>query len=231
MRHSSKLEGMGRARLRLLSLSCQAWDTGTRLKLRGRSMNYYDWKENEVACRACYWRGIGRDATTGEVFRDGAEYHCPACGVKVGYVMFPTHQENLSDPRASDADRMLSEMFLDRRERFEAEKLNAPDQLPDLEPPPPALMWDVATGSDNDDYVVILNNDKEVWRELSWYENFKRFGEVARILGRKYGPSLRDLVPTSRSTLDLYGDDLMSPNYVARVREALATDLRKLPRT
>jgi len=192
-------------------------------------MSYYDWNKSKIACPACSWHGVGKEATIGEVFRDGAEYHCPTCNEKLAYTLFPTPEENISDPRASDADRMLAETLLDKRRRFEIEKLREPSQLPDLEPVPRELTWDVLSGPGNNDYVIVLNGTQEVWRELSWYENFKRFGEVAKILGRKYG-QLRDLVPTKRSELDLYGDDLMSPQYVARVREALATDARKLPR-
>jgi hypothetical protein len=91
-----------------------------------------------------------------------------------------------------------------------------------LDPIPQILTWDELSNSDGENFVVIFNSEQEIWRELSWFENYKRFGEVAKILCQKYGKTLRDLVPTRRSELDLYGDRLSSLAYVDRVRQALA---------
>lgn len=187
-------------------------------------MSYYDWMDKSLSCPACGWNGCGRDAVAGEVFRDGAEYHCPSCQHKFGFVVFPSHEDNLSDARAGPSDRLASHIATRRAEQFLVTKLREPSQLPALDPRPQSPVWDVVDGPGDDRYVVISHGDTEIWRELSWYENFERFGEVASILQQKYGDALRDLVPTDRSKLDLYGDNLSSPAYVENVRKALCKE-------
>jgi hypothetical protein len=135
-------------------------------------------------------------------------------------VPFPTIDETLSDSRSDPADRKAAEIRLARLERFTP--LSTAAQLPDLDPIPQTLTWDVLSDPDGENFVVIFSGEQEIWRESSWFENYKRFGEVAKILGQKYGKTLRDLVPTARSELDLYGDRMSSLGYVDRVRQALA---------
>lgn len=62
-----------------------------------------------------------------------------------------------------------------------------------------------------------------LWREPALYEGYKRFDEVAQILKAKYRERLRDLVPTSKSELYLYGDDLFASSFVEEVRTKLST--------
>jgi hypothetical protein len=194
-------------------------------------MTYYDWKEGEIKCKECDWSGHGRDAELGEMFSDGAEYHCPKCGQRFGFVAFPTVEENLSDPRAAAADRLAAEIRQARHDQFQQSKLVSASQLPDLDPIPQTLAWDVVGDPFSETFVVIRNGEQEIWRELSWYENFHRFAEVAAILRQKYGKALRDLIPTPRSGDDLYGDRFSAITHVDRIREALASggDLPEAP--
>lgn len=187
--------------------------------------NYFDWMEGRVSC-SCGWSGTGADACIGETFSEGAEYDCPECGGKLRFVLFPTHLEMRDDPRADPADRAGALLALSRFEQHDREKLVSPDQLPSLAPPPTVLVWDVVDGrKECSEDVVILHGQQVLWRELSFYENYVRFGEVASILRQKYGPELIDLVPTRRSWLDLYGDALSATSHVeaARVRLRSAT--------
>jgi hypothetical protein len=53
------------------------------------------------------------------------------------------------------------------------------------------------------------------------FEGYKRFERVAAILKDKYGSRLKELAPTPRSTLYLYGDSLTASDIVKRMREKL----------
>ncbi len=59
---------------------------------------------------------------------------------------------------------------------------------------------------------------------MEWYEGFRRFIEIAGILKQKYGDRLRDLVPTPRSEMDLYGDHLGAIKHVEACRKSLSVD-------
>lgn len=186
-------------------------------------MTCYEWMAAEHTCAKCGWKGVGSGAQLGEMFRDGAEYDCPGCGQKLGYVMFPTHDEMQSDPRANPVDKALSQHRRRKLQAYDKARLVSPEQLPELDHSPLLLTWDVVEHPGLiADEVVIRDGERVIWRETSWYENYVRFGEVVAILRAKYGTALRDLVPTPGSELDLYGDALASPRYVDRVRAALA---------
>jgi hypothetical protein len=184
-------------------------------------MNYYDWMESTITCRACGWFGVGRSAILKEAFNECAEYECPICRERVGVVAYPTNEENLANPLAAPIDRAASIWISNRLEQFKRNRLVAITQLPDLDPPPEILIWDV-TGPASTGDVVIFSGEREIWREASWYENHQRFAEVALILQQKYGPALKDLIPTENSWLDLYGDSWGSVNVVESARSALA---------
>lgn len=75
-------------------------------------MNYYDWYENELICSECNWAGTGSEASVGEGFIDGAEYHCPKCDHYFGFVANPLVEESLTDLRATKSDRIVAEILL-----------------------------------------------------------------------------------------------------------------------
>lgn len=179
---------------------------------------YYDFQSEPLNCTHCGWTGLGRDTTLYEMFEGGAEYCCPTCHAVFGFVAFPTEDEARTDPRADPIDRAIADRRAERQARFEATRLTSPVQLPPLAPPPSRLVWDVVDVAPDEAEVRILHGDRVVWRELSFYENFRRFDEVARILKAKYGDALRDLVPTGRSLTDLLGDDLSASGRVEAVR-------------
>jgi hypothetical protein len=184
-------------------------------------MDYYDWLEGAVSCPSCGWKGAGRDLSLSEMFEGGAEYVCPMCSHEFGFRAFPTADEVRRDPRADPLDKMALGIREERLARHEATKLVSPVQLPALDPAPAVLVWDVVDVPGGDSEVHILHGERVLWRELSWYENYERFEEVARILKLKYGDELTDLVPTRRSWLDLLGDCLSADHHVEVVRASL----------
>lgn len=184
-------------------------------------MRYYEWLNSRVQCPHCGWCGLGQETTTGEIFDDGVDKHCPTCEHRFGYLGHPTPGEMRSDPRATDADRMIAAMHERRQALFSATKLVTPSQLPELDPPPTVLHWDLVSGEREREWVVILHGEQEIWRELSWYENADRFCAIAAILGERYGKALQDLVPTQRSRMSLHGDHYSSLIEVQKARDRL----------
>ena len=49
---------------------------------------YGEFAVTGVTCDACKWTGIGAELTSGEVFGDGIDKHCPACGERWGFVQW-----------------------------------------------------------------------------------------------------------------------------------------------
>jgi hypothetical protein len=73
---------------------------------------HYDWKTGQQTCPMCKWTAVRSQAEIGETFRDGADYHCPKCSYRFGFIPFPLLSESLSDPRAPEADRIFAEIAL-----------------------------------------------------------------------------------------------------------------------
>jgi len=184
-------------------------------------MDYYDWRETKVECPGCRWNGAGSEMAQGETFEGGAEHHCPRCGHYFGFQSYPTADQVRTDPRADPSDKRALAVREERLARHEATKLTSHVQLPSLNPTPAHLDWDVVEIAEGEFEVQIRHGDRVIWREMSWYENYARFEEVAIILKQKYGQALKDLVPTRRSQLDLFGDRLSAPSLVESVRKSL----------
>lgn len=77
-------------------------------------MSFYDFHNGTQTCKQCGWSGLGKEATMGDSFAEGAEYHCPKCYHYFGFQSYPTLQESLTDPRAPREDRMFAEIVEQR---------------------------------------------------------------------------------------------------------------------
>ena len=176
---------------------------------------YSDFKEGKINCEECGWSGLGKDADLRESFGSGAEYECPRCSHYFGFVAYPIIEE-------TPADR---EIRLARLRRLDKLKLTSVDQLPELDPIPQSLTWDLVKDPSNNEFRVILNGQKEVWREPCRYGAWERFGEVAQILQQKYGHTLRDLIPSPASYDQLYdwGETWKPIQQVDSIRTLLAS--------
>lgn len=191
-------------------------------------MKYYDWHHGTQTCRKCGWSGLGSETKLGEVFDQGSEYDCPACGEKMSYVMWPLVSETKDDPRASDTDRKQADVLDDWQERVVAAQLKSTEDLPDLQPGPAKLIWDAVERDDGHWRISIRDGNTEIWQELSCFEEYPRFIEIARLLWDKYGATLRDLEPTRKSWFNLGGDYLGALGVVDHVREQLARGERPI---
>jgi DNA-directed RNA polymerase subunit RPC12/RpoP len=184
-------------------------------------MNYLEWKDNQISCPACNWTGCGRETRAGELFADGAEFHCPECGEYFRFILWPTTQETLSSPLADSGERIAALRIEHRWGRFDREKLRGPEQLPTLEADTVVVRWDVHRGDDGEEYIVLASDECEIWRELAWFEGYERFVEIANILQQRYGTRLADIVPTEQSEYYLYGDSMHASSVIESARKSL----------
>ena len=183
-------------------------------------MNYYQFLTSAVSCSACGWSGSGKETATGEMFEELYEYHCPSCRAMLGICSYPT----VKDARANwalvpESERRHVEAVEQRRARFRELSLKAAGELPDLGSAPFVIDWDFEDDEQSHKWTVLRQGDRVVWREPAVYEGDERFKSVVSILLEKYGRLLKDVVPTSRSELYLYGDRLGSPANVAAIRK------------
>ena len=182
---------------------------------------YGSWRDDVYTCHACGWEGAGGQCRQGEVYRELYEICCPSCGGKVGLVLFPTTEESRQNwDKVSDEDKRAVERVEAHRKDFAARSLKSPQQLPDIEGDDLVFTWDIEDGARGGD-TLIKYGGEIIWREPAFYEGYERFAEVARLLRRKYGARLQDLVPTRKSQLYLYGDRLSAPEEVKKVRRSL----------
>lgn len=92
-----------------------------------------------------------------------------------------------------------------RLESFERDKLKTVEQLPDLPDADCEFIWDI-TEDEHDKFQEIRIGKRLIWRELAFWENGTRFGEIEELLKQKYGARFRSLPPPPGSELWLRGD-------------------------
>jgi hypothetical protein len=164
--------------------------------LQNQMPNYYDnWKEQRHKCRHCGWQGTGAECPLGESFRELFEIACPNCGEPVCAITYPTIKESKQNwDKLSEADRLCVTRIEENQRIFDERSLKWPSQLPDIGADSFTLIWDVEEGEHGDDTVVKLA-DQIIWREPEVYEGYWRFEEIAKILRKRYGRRLKDLIP------------------------------------
>jgi hypothetical protein len=136
-------------------------------------------------------------------------------------VSYPTTDESRAQgSRLPEAERKEVEAQERFQADFAARKLRDPSQLPDIESPSFILHWDFDEARP-DHETLITHGEAIIFREPALYEGYARFIEVAKLLRARYGRALRDLVPTPRSELYLYGDCSSSLRAVAEARRAI----------
>jgi hypothetical protein len=94
-----------------------------------------------------------------------------------------------------------------RLETFERDKLKTVEQLPDLADTACEFIWDIAQ-DEHDKFQEIRIGNRLIWRELVFWENGPRFGEIEHLLKQKYGARFVSLTPTPGSKLWLWGDKM-----------------------
>ena len=182
----------------------------------GKVCKYYsDWQHEAFKCEQCGWTGtVGfEDLEVGDV---AAIIECPKCYRSLGVVMFPSLQETREAAALGNEEAIQALPSFENRikdnwkllDRFDHEKLRSADQLPSLDSETLEFEWDFEKGNDGEWYQVIRAVSVEVWRELAFFNNIRRFEEIKGMLRAKYGTRFKSLTPTPASIEWLSGDNL-----------------------
>ncbi len=186
-------------------------------------MNYYKFQVEQQRCEACGWVGTGEQTERGETYESLFEFHCPACGVKMGICSYPTWKEaEEAWDLVPEADRVQFRVQQALGNIVDATRLKRADELPPIHEPSFTLTWDVEERENfPHNWTVVRLGDRVIWREVALWEDGYRFIEIADILRDRYGNAFVDMEPTRESWDCLYGDCLAMPGIVDRARERL----------
>lgn len=142
-------------------------------------------------------------------------------------VAFPTIEETRAAAAAGNARAQAELPNVDAREerlnRAQDLELKSADQLPDLEGDTLRIDWDLEE-RDDEHWTVLRHGDREIWRELAYYEGYERFAAVFELLRERYGSRLAEVRPTSASEVYLYGDKLSAPQTIDALNASLHRD-------
>lgn len=179
------------------------------------------WEEMTFECKGCGRTLAGRDLELAEMFRDLAEMACPDCGKVVALACFPTERDVAANlHRMPPEKRREAEAFLARCADWGRRKLHRPDQLPDIAADHIVLVWDETDRPAHGD-IVIRFGEREIYRGPTSWEYHGYFVEACKVLRRKYGDRLYDVIPTERAHCGLWGDCLSAPKITGGIRRRI----------
>lgn len=192
--------------------------------MTAKRLKYYEYDREQTVCCPCGWSGICGDHE--DYFRELLDVCCVNCERMLLIVPYPTFAETRTAAAAGNSEAQAELEHVVKREeflaRFEESKLAGPEELPDLEGEELIIEWDLEEKDDVSDSRTVLRHGEQVlWREVAIYEGSERFGEIFEILYRRYGRRLKELHPTSRSEIYLYGDSISSSGYVKGLNDRL----------
>jgi len=187
-------------------------------------LNYWDYDPDaSIDCPACDWRGRARDHQ--DYFDALLDVRCPKCDRMILIVSYPTIAETRAAAAAGNERAQAELPNVNTRERFleraKELELKGPDQLPPLTDQSLQIVWDFEE-REGENWTVLRHGDREIWREIAYYEGYERFKEVFEILLARYGSRLVEVRPTRASEIYLYGDKLSAPDGVDRLNRSLA---------
>lgn len=92
------------------------------------------------------------------------------------------------------------------------------DHLPDITADHIVIIWD----QDLESHEIVLRfGEREICREPAGWEYYESFMESCKVMRRKYGKRLYDVVPTERTYQSLWGDKLSAPEMIEEFRKRL----------
>lgn len=179
--------------------------------------NIYTYKEHQYNCENCGWTGKGEVLKQGDLKEEGFEVNCPNCKYLLELVVFPTFSEVLQFGTEEDKKEVRKQMsFCDH---WEALSLKSADELPEIEGD--NLIFEIVEKKyKRKDFLFLMHNGKEIWKEPLLYEYYDRFIDIGKILHEKYGDRMDDLVPPEYEGW-LLGDYLPAPKLIKEFRNSL----------
>jgi hypothetical protein len=178
-----------------------------------KTWGVHTWSKTEIDCPHCKWRGKPKMSMVefDVAFRGGgpAAFHCPACFKDIGFVDFFSFEDALANwDDLSEVDRgiALKNAAVDQLRR--SPRLVGAAQLPDLEGDELQFTWHLEE-REAGTAIVLSAGDREVWSQLLGAESvgINFYSRVASILKERYGPRVRDFVPTPEVVVKLAEGD------------------------
>jgi hypothetical protein len=223
----SKLgEELGHSRLDVVAVHDRIenmWKYQTSTTGQTNLLGFWDYdRDAPLNCPACGWTGSG--AGHENTFQDLLDIRCPRCDDMLRVIIYPTLAETrvaaAAGDRRAQAELPKIEAAEARTERAAARELQGATQLPDLAGARLVIDWDFEE-RDNEKWTVLRHGGHEIWRELAYYDGYRRFAKVFEILRARYGSRLVEVRPTPASELYLHGDSLTAPRTIDELNASL----------
>jgi TPR repeat protein len=182
---------------------------------------YYKYKKKEYSCSKCGWSGLGEQTELGEVFDALFEIVCPNCNKLLTSIPYPLLEEMLE--HGSEEDKKAAEERQSFLERVKTSRLEIDDYLPEIDSDEIFIkLKEEKSDNEGDDdwYIVLYHDNKEIWREIRTYEYYNRYMTIGNILKKKYGVRLADFDESEASGY-ICGDSLSAIDYVERFRRSI----------
>ncbi len=176
--------------------------------------SYYTYQKEIFKCIKCGWSGFGEEVTQGGLFEDGFEVNCPQCHHLFELIPFPTFDEVMQ--YGSEEEKLEVQKQISQGDKIEKSQLKSISQLPEINKDGKIKFHLKEEKAKRKEYLVIYADDKEIWRELMYFEYYDRYIEFAKILKQKYGSRMTDL-ETDDFVPWMYGDCSLSE--IQKVKE------------
>lgn len=186
-------------------------------------LTYWEYdREAPITCPDCGWSGRGADNE--DYFEELLDVRCPECDRMLLIVSFPTAAETRAAAAAGNPQAQAELPNVDQRDAFLARatelELKQASQLPELKGERLIIDWDLDE-RDGEHWTVLRHDRQEIWRELAYFEGYKRFATVFTLLQERYGTRLAEVRPMPASETYLYGDKLSAPETIDRLNDSL----------
>ena len=193
----------------------------------GRLRDVLDpWQDLLYRCPHCGLETPGKDLAPGDLHDTFFSRDCPACGNSVVCIERPLVNDLLAN-----IDNLSPEIqgevrsFAEQCAKWQKEKLHSVEQLPDIALDHIVLVWDADYKGDEttelNTEIVIRCGEREIYRGPSSWEYYDYFIDACKVLRRKYGNRLYDVIPTERTFNAIWGDKLRAPDIVDAFRERI----------
>jgi len=184
------------------------------------------WREMLFRCENCGLESLGRDLDPGDLHQSFFTRECPDCAHNVVSISLPHVAEMLGD--LGDLPPETREevfAFAGQSTQWQREKLHRIEQLPEINLDHIVLVWDTddegQEGSEPYGQIIIRCGEREIYRGASSWGHYAYFIDACKVLRRKYGKRLHDVIPTERTFSALWGDEIRAPEIVEGMRERL----------
>ncbi len=175
------------------------------------------WRDTSIKCPPCGHVSAGKDLVHGDLHDTFFEMLCPHCNELAAMIVRP-HVDELLAAREQLPEDVRAEVdnFAAACHQWHEAKLHREDQLPDLEADHIVLFWD-EVGRE----ILIRFGERVIYQGPGSWEYYGYFIDGCKVLRRKYGDRLYDVIPTERAFTSLWGDKLQSPQWTDEMRRRL----------